>query len=91
MLKREDVLSIGYLKKTSFRGSYQGMRFLMQKEEADDKNILKVFAWPEPYSFDKTDEDRKISCEQEFSEEGIVQAVAWLNEVHAQVCLLSRA
>lgn len=82
MLKREDVLSIGYLKKAVFHGSYQGMRFLLRKAAKEEEVILEVFAWPEPYTFDKTDDSLKIRQEYPFTEEGIVQAVAWLNENH---------
>lgn len=77
MLKREDVLSLSYLKKTSFTGSCQGVRFLLRR---DEQGFLQVFAWPEPYAFDQTPEEQKISCQVEFSEEGIVQAVDWIND-----------
>lgn len=77
MLKREDVLSLSYLKKTSFTGSCQGIRFLLRR---DEQGGLQVFVWPEPYAFDKTPDEQKITCQLEFSEEGIVQAVDWINE-----------
>ena len=41
MLKREDVLSLSYLKKTSFTGSCQGVRFLLRR---DEQGFLQVFA-----------------------------------------------
>lgn len=77
MLKREDILSLSYLKKTSFTGSCQGVRFLLRREE---EGYLQVFVWPEPYAFDHTPEEQKVCCRMEFSEEGIVQAVDWINE-----------
>lgn len=80
MLKRKDVLSLGYLKKTTFNGSFEGVRFRLQKTEKDGDTLLKVWAWPEPFSFDQTAEEQKISCELPFHEEGIEQAVMWLNE-----------
>ena len=85
MLKREDVLSLGYLKKAIFRGSYQGMRFQMQKDSRDDETILKVYAWPEPFIFDKTDEALKISQEFPFTNEGLEQSVEWLNRAHVTI------
>lgn len=85
MLKREDVLSLGYLKKAQFRGSYQGMRFLMKKETVKEENVLRVCAWPEPYGFEATEDEKKISKDFAFGEEGIVESVAWLNEVHGQI------
>lgn len=85
MLKREDVLSLGYLKKTAFRGSYQGMRFQMQKEEKEDEKLLKVYAWPEPFAFDKTEEEKKVDREFPFDNEGIDLAIVWLNEIHGKI------
>lgn len=79
MIERKDVLSIPYLKKTTFSGSYRGMRFLLKMEKGEEKDTLLVNCWPEPYSFEVTKED-KDSEEFEFSEEGIQKAVAWLNE-----------
>ena len=85
MLKREDVLSLGYLKKAIFRGSYRGMRFQMQIESKEDETILKVYAWPEPFTFDKTEDEKKISETFPFTNEGLEQSVDWLNSVHGQI------
>ncbi|MCI8401126.1 MAG: hypothetical protein HFI38_03370 [Lachnospiraceae bacterium] len=84
MLKREDVLSLGYLKKTTFSGSCQGLRFLLQSEEQDGKRYLHVFVWPEPYAFDYTPDEQKQDCTLEFSEDGICQAVEWINRFLSQ-------
>ncbi len=80
MLKRSDVLSIPYLKKTSFSGSYQGMRFLMRMEKGEETTVLRVIYWKEPYSYDATKEEDKTAAEFEFSEDGIQKAVDWLND-----------
>lgn len=82
MLRREDILSLGYLKKTAFSGSCQGIRFRLKKEERDGDAFLEVYAWPEPFSFDKTDESLKVRHEFSFDEDGVRQAVDWLNEMH---------
>ena len=85
MLTRDDVLSLGYLKKATFRGSYRGMRFQMQKASRDEETILLVYAWPEPFTFDKTADELKISQEFSFTNEGLAQSVDWLNSVHPTV------
>ena len=85
MLKREDVLSLGYLKKAVFRGSYRGMRFQMQKDTKEEETILKVYAWPEPFTFDKTADDLKVSQVFPFTTEGLDLAVDWLNETHPTI------
>ena len=85
MLTRDDVLSLGYLKKAIFRGSYRGMRFQMQKASCDEETILLVYAWPEPFTFDKTADELKISQEFSFTNDGLAQSVDWLNSVHPTV------
>ena len=50
MLTRDDVLSLGYLKKATFHGSYRGMRFQMQKSSREEETFLLVYAWPEPFT-----------------------------------------
>jgi hypothetical protein len=81
MLKREDILPLGFLKKSTFTGSCEGMRFLLKKDNLEDTAILRVYAWPEPYAMAYTPSEEILSCQKEFSEEGVVEAVAWLNEV----------
>lgn len=85
MLKRSDVLSIGYLKKTTFSGSFEGVRFLLKKDTREEETILRVYAWPEPYAFVKTNPDDILTCEKDFTEAGILSAIDWLNEVHDRV------
>lgn len=84
MIERNDVLSIPYLKKTTFAGSYRGMRFLLKMEKGEEKNALTATCWAEPYSFDATKAEDKTSEAFEFSEEGIQKAVDWLNEMWQQ-------
>lgn len=84
MIERKDILSIPYLKKAVFSGSCQGMRFLFKLEKGEEKDILAVICWPEPYSFDKTAEAAKTREEFEFSEAGIQCGIDWLNEIWRQ-------
>lgn len=60
------------------------MRFLLKMEKGEEKNTLAAICWPEPYSFDATKAEDKVSEEFEFSEEGIQEAVDWLNEIWVQ-------
>lgn len=80
MIERKDILSISYLKKAVFSGSYQGMRFLFRLKKGEEKSTLAVICWPEPYSFDATREEAKQEQEFEFSEAGIQSGIDWLNE-----------
>ena len=81
MLKRSDVLSISYLKKTTFSGSYQGMRFLLKMEKGEECTALRVSCWEEPYSYGATKDEDRTEAEFEFSEDGIKKAVDWLNDI----------
>lgn len=65
------------LKKAGFTGSERGMRFFI-KATSDD--VLTVWIYPEPYSFDNTPDENKISKEFEYTDEGIDEIVKWLNE-----------
>ena len=65
MIQNDDILNMNFYKKEKFTGSYQGMRYLIQKdqeEDAEDENvkhdIFRVTIWPE----------------------GKEQVVGWLNE-----------
>lgn len=94
MLERKDVLSIPYLKKTTFTGSYEGLRFrfsLIKKEALAEDGAglgketeqLEVTAWEGPYCFGVTPEEQMQRLETEFSEEGIQQGIDWLNGLWA--------
>ena len=86
MIDIKDVMPISYLKNEHFTGSYQGMRYRMEKSEIplaenseEKKIVLKICIWPQPFCFDKTDEAKKTWETFEFSPEGLTQAVNWLN------------
>ena len=80
MIKSEDILSLEYLKKTEFLGSHQGMRYRLSCITKEDKKRLLVYVWPEPYNFVTTPEDQKQHEEYDFSHDGIMDAVAWMND-----------
>ena len=85
MIERKDILSIPYLKKTTFTGSYDGLRFrfaVVKKEtevQEEEQQVLQITAWEGPYGFDATSEEKKQQMETEFSEEGIQNGIDWLN------------
>ncbi|EOS26374.1 hypothetical protein C806_01110 [Lachnospiraceae bacterium 3-1] len=93
MIGRKDILSIPYLKKTAFTGSYEGLRFrfavvkkevLPDGEQGKEIQLLEVTAWEGPYGFDATPEEKKQRLEMDFSEEGIQKGIDWLNELWNQ-------
>ncbi len=81
MIQREDILSMEYLKKTEFTGSHEGMRYRLEKVPDEEKKfLLKVTVWPEPFNFFSTPEGQKKSATFDFSEDGVLDSVAWMND-----------
>ena len=81
MIQRNDILSMEYLKKTEFTGCHQGMRYrLEQTEDPEGGKKLLVTVWPEPFNFLKTPEEKKQRAMFSFDEDGVVDAVGWMND-----------
>ncbi len=80
MIKREDILSMEYLKKTEFTGCHQGMRFRLEKHSKEDGTELLVTIWPEPFNYFSTPEEQKERNAFSFDEDGVVDAIAWMND-----------
>lgn len=80
MIQRNDILSIPFLKKSPFTGSFQGMRYRLERlSREEEPDALLVHIWEGPYCFDVTPEEKRSSMEFSFDEEGICQCVDWLN------------
>lgn len=85
MLTRADFLSLNFVKKEDFTGSHKGIRFMLHQETTDDEKKLKVYLWSEPFGFEATPEEEKLSRLFEFSEDGLSAAIDWLNENYESV------
>lgn len=91
MLKRSDILSLNYYNYAQpFFGSNKDIRFRIAREpmvhfQWGDKELLKisprllVILWKGVYSFDKTPKEQKVRREFAFSEDGLSEAVEWIN------------
>lgn len=80
MIRREDILSMEYLKKTDYTGSHMGMRYRLECGKTEEGSVLRVYVWPEPFNFATTPAERKQSQEFSFDEDGVVDAVSWMND-----------
>ena len=82
------MLSISFLNKLPYKGSYNGKRFLFEKVEPESatksdninvkgslESILKVYLCKDIYNFENTKDDAKIIKEFEFSKEGIEKGI----------------
>ena len=85
MLTRGDFLSLNFVKKEDYTGSHQGIRYMLRQETVDEEKKLKVYIWPEPFGFEATADEKKISELFPFSEEGMTQAIDWMNERYEMV------
>lgn len=80
MIKREDILSLEYFKKTEYTGSHEGMRYRIEGVSHDEEKKLLATVWPEPFNFATTPDEQKQHEEFDFSEDGILDVVGWLND-----------
>mgnify|MGYP001382477509 FL=1 len=75
MIQRDDILSMEYLKKTEFTGCHQGMRYRLEQtadpEDPEGGKKLLVTVWPE---------EKKQRAMFSFDEDGVVDAVGWMND-----------
>lgn len=70
------TISIQYIKKEDFTGSYKGMRYRLAKAGEG----MEVVIWPQPYNYIKTAEQKKQRKKFPLTIEGKEDAVKWLNE-----------
>ena len=71
-------LSTKFLKKESYSGSYNGMRYMIKKGEEG----ITAYIYSEPWSFEMTPEEERLTKEFAFSDDGVNEVIAWLNETH---------
>ena len=80
MIERKDILSMEFLNKSEFTGSHQGMRYRLEGVSLDGGKKLRVTVWPEPFNYFKTPEEEKEREDFSFDEDGVEDAVAWMND-----------
>ncbi|SFC43844.1 hypothetical protein [Butyrivibrio sp. YAB3001] len=74
----------------AFFGSYKGMRYRLAREPLENVKFtpidkrgpatLMATVWPEPNSYGQTDKSLMTSEHFEVSQEGLENAVKWINE-----------
>lgn len=90
MLERKDFYNMVHFEYgVADYGSYKGLRyriavepfvklFGMKPDQRPENLKLRAYAWSEPWNFETT--ESKESADFDYSEEGINEAIAWLNE-----------
>ncbi len=74
----------------AYFGSHKGMRYRLAREPLENVKFVKeedrkpatlmATVWPEPYSYGVTDKSLMTSEHFEVSQEGLEEAVKWINE-----------
>lgn len=77
IIEKENFNILNFVKKDDYTGSYSGMRYLIRSVSKEE---MKVFIWPEPYAFAKT--DKELISEKTFplNGDGVEEARVYLNE-----------
>ncbi|MCD8224309.1 MAG: hypothetical protein LUC99_05605 [Clostridiales bacterium] len=57
------------------------MRYLLQKQEREE-TVIEAVIWPEPMNFENTADEKKHSKDFPFNQDGLWEAVDWLNAEH---------
>ena len=90
MLLREDFRQpLYYENGNALTGSDGNLRFRVapaevkdgDEEDAPVRKILRVTAWPGPFCLEATADERKKTAEFALDEQGLNQAIGWLNKV----------
>ncbi|MBE5851906.1 MAG: hypothetical protein E7299_02990 [Lachnospiraceae bacterium] len=80
MIDAKNFKHLNYIKKEPLSGSYDGMRYMLMKEKDESGDYIQGYVWPEPLGFAKTADDKKTGCRFTLDEDGVGDAVAWLNK-----------
>ncbi len=85
MIERIDLFHLPFYKKEAFTGSDRGLRFWIgktelpsEKEDEEGETVLRAILWPEPFALKHTEDDKKITKDFPFSEEGLDQIYEWV-------------
>ena len=84
MIQPQDLFNINFYQKLKFHGSYRGMNYRIEKITEEDGDHFCATTWPGPYNFDTTDDSLKETAFFPFTNEGLAEVCAYLNEVHVK-------
>ena len=57
------------------------MRYFLTGDDGKNSTTFTAYVYPEPWCFEQTPDEEKESASVPLSEEGMDQAMAWLNEL----------
>lgn len=80
MIDLTGIVGIPLLAKSRFTGSDQSMCYILEKRSEGDTARLAAVVWTGPFCYDLTPEEEKTTEWFELSENGLKEAVAWMNQ-----------
>ena len=80
-INKKDLLPLSFLQKSPYTGSFQGIRYRIEKQEEGEEKSLLVYTWPEPYAFSHTPEEEKEKKSFSFSEKGLEEIRLYLSSL----------
>ena len=80
-INKKDLLPLSFLKKSPYTGSFQGIRYRIEKQEEGEEKSLLVYTWPEPYAVSHTPEEEKEKKSFPFSEVGLEEIRLYLSSL----------
>ncbi len=84
MIERNTLYHLAFYQKSYFSGSFRGMRYRIEKQtEAGSDPLFLVTIFPGPLCFDATPAEKKKAKTFPFTEEGLSEICAYLNESYA--------
>lgn len=82
MIDLYGIVSIPFLKKSAFTGSFRKMRYRLEKVVVEGGERLKATFWWRDVCWEKVLDDEKHSADFSFDKEGLEKAVDWLNQAY---------
>lgn len=82
MIDLYGIISIPFLKKSAFTGSFRKMRYRLEKATEEDREQLKATYWWRDVCWEKVLDDEKHSADFSFDKEGLEEAIVWLNQTY---------
>lgn len=80
MVDLSGIVGIPFLKKSRFTGSDKDICFALEKRSEQEKDFVAAIVWPGPNCFDATPKEEKTTELFELTEEGLKDAIAWINQ-----------
>ena len=90
MIEKDKFHIFNYIKKEEYCASMDGMRYMLKKHKKkvqeegkeEEKEVVLVTIWPEPFCFEKTPDEKKTVKEFVYTEDGLDEAYDWLCQIY---------